>query len=1088
MKKKAIIALLLAGSFTFGAATMTGCNIIGSSGNSQTQTEQSTVAVTGVTISKDALELTVGQTETISAGISPSNATDKSASWSSSNQSVATVDQYGTITAVGAGTATVTVTTTDGAKTASCTVTVTAASSTDGQPATVPVTSIAVTPKTAQLKAGETKTLSATVSPMNATDKTYSWSSDNTEVATVNEEGTVTAIKAGTVKIIATAAGGKTDFCTVTVTANATINPNPAPGDYDPNDPNVDPDNPDDDDPAQDTTVHVTGVSISEGSFSLVEGEFRQLSATVAPANATNSAVTWSSSATGVATVDQTGKVTAIKDGTAVITVASVDGNKTATCTVTVTKPASKPEPAITYTVKFFSDGNQIGATQTVNDGALISAPSVTKEGYYVTGWGTSSASGANYDFSSGVKQNLELHAKWEKLADGVSYYYAGNECAAFEWSDANPANATVQYKLSTESAYKTVDSELVRASSTNGVARVDVVGLKGNATYDFKITNSSGGAYAIGSLPIAAHDRSGYAHFGKTDGVGAYQDDGTLKSNAKVYYVTESTKNNIDGKGNSVAELLASLGSSSPTTVIRIIGTVKCPQYLSANNLDGSITDIDGIIRKDQGNDSYWNMIDINNASNITVEGIGEDATIFQFGFTWKKCSSIEVRNLTFTDYPEDACSFEGATSAPQTYKNFWLHHSVFNIGKNGWDKTDEQDKGDGDGATDLKGVSNVTFSYLQYNGCHKTGLVGGDDKHLTCNVTFHHNYYNGNQQRLPLGRQANMHMYNNYYHQSTMYSISLRANAYAFLENNYFDNSNGTCTIEIRNSSKEANYGYAKLYNNKFAVDNSVADRKYMQYVYDGNTTYFDGGDYIVEVANRTDPVASTNTFCQNFDTNANYFYYDAANHVTDVKVMFTAEETKQYVPLLAGVQKRDGDVTLGGYGSANQGGTTGGSGNTGTESGGNTVTSYKGTYTLTVDSNKIIYETAEGSNVKAEDLVYTYSLTYGADFLKFEDGKEITLKLKVESGQKVSLSLDGRSGSNGNAATLMCDFTDTVLSLNGTGSAVFSADTYTQGATPETSIIKFNVTETGEATITLTRKDRTVKLYKMVITISD
>lgn len=869
MKRKSIIALLLACAFSFGVATTTACNIIGGPNDNGLVTDGEQVAVTGVTLSDEAVTLKKGGEKTLTATVAPDNATNKEVTWSSDKTAVATVDQKGKVKAVAAGTAVITVKTKDGNFTDTCTVTV---QGEGGETGNVAVTGITVTPATAEITAGATTTLNYTISPTDATNKGVTWSSDNETVATV-ANGTVTAKTVGSAVITATTAdGGFTDSCTVTVTGIS-------------------------------STVLVASITVSPDSATLNVGDTRTLTATVLPDGATNKEVTWSSNNVDVATVSN-GTVTAKAAGTAVITATAKDGSGVkGSCNVTVKASAAK-----TYTVTFISDGTTV-STQTVEEGKCATIPAnVTKEGYYVSGWGNGSATGANYDFTSKVTGNITLYAKWEKVAEGLAYSYAGNECAAFEWGDSNPAGATVKYKLSTESTYKTVDSQLVRAAATTGQARVDIVGLKGGANYDFEITTSSGKKLTSSNMQITAYDRSGYAHFKNTAGVGAYNDDGTLKSGANVYYVTEENKNNVDGNGKSIAELLTALKNSSTATVFRIIGTVKCPQYLSANNLDTSITDIDGIIRKDQGDDSYWNMIDITSVKNVTVEGIGEDATIFQFGFTWKKCSSIEVRNLTFTDYPEDACSFEGDTSSPTSYKYIWLHHSVFNIGKNGWDKTTEQDKHDGDGASDLKGVSNVTFSYLRYNGCHKTGLVGGDDTHKTCSITFHHNYYNGNQQRLPLGRQANMHMYNNYYYQSTMYSISLRANAYALIEYNYFDNTINKGTVEIRNSAKVENFGYGKLWQNQI-----VGKKGFLK-----NQKEFDGGEYIVEVSSRTQKVDNTNTFNKNFDTDSANFYYDAAAQKSDVTNLITdVSQIPELIPALAGVQKRTGTAGSGGEG---------------------------------------------------------------------------------------------------------------------------------------------------------------------------
>ncbi|MDE7084856.1 MAG: hypothetical protein K2O81_06385, partial [Clostridia bacterium] len=293
----------------------------------------------------------------------------------------------------------------------------------------------------------------------------------------------------------------------------------------------------------------------------------------------------------------------------------------------------------------------------------------------------------------------------------------------------------------------------------------------------------------------------------------------------------------------------------------------------------------------------------------------IGEDAEIFQWGFTFKTSSSIEVRNIHFDDYTEDGCSFEGSETSATSLSafktaNIWLHHNTFDEGMNYWDVCAEQDKGDGDGSADFKGLKNITIAYNHYIKTHKTGLIGGSDSAATASVTFHHNYYEGCNQRMPLGRQANMHMYNNYYAASTLYSISLRAGAYAFIENCYFtEDADNHYPVELKSGS----YGApsAKIVN--CTIDSGKVN--------DHNAV---GADYLYI---GTDRYATVNTtgqrFAKNFDTDSSLFYYDGTK--SDVAVMFTAEETKQYVPELAGVQKRGGNVNAGGNGSGS--GSTGG-----------------------------------------------------------------------------------------------------------------------------------------------------------------
>lgn len=181
-------------------------------GNTSSDT---TVSVTGVSISKTSLSLTVGDTSTLTATVSPSNATNKNVTWSSSNTSVATVDSTGKVTANGAGTATITVKTADGAKTATCAVTV--------KPQTVSVTGVSITNKitlTLDCNSSSSKTYqcAVSVSPSNATNKSVIWSSSNTSVATVDSNGKITAVGIGTATItVTTNDGGKKDTINVYV-------------------------------------------------------------------------------------------------------------------------------------------------------------------------------------------------------------------------------------------------------------------------------------------------------------------------------------------------------------------------------------------------------------------------------------------------------------------------------------------------------------------------------------------------------------------------------------------------------------------------------------------------------------------------------------------------------------------------------------------------------------------------------------------------------------------------------------------------------------------------------------------------------
>ena len=253
------------------------------------------VAVTGVTLNKTNVSLEVGKTDTLVATISPSNATNKIIAWSSSNTSIATVDANGKITGKAAGTVTITAKTNNG-KTAACKVTITKQE--------VAVTGINLNKTTASIDVGSTITLTATISPSNATNKIIAWSSSNTSIATVDANGKITGKAAGTVTITAKTNNGKTAACKVTITKQE---------------------------------VAVTGINLNKTTASIDVGSTITLTATIAPTNATNKLIAWSSSNTSIATVDANGKVTGKNGGTVTIT-AKANNGKTATCKVTVKK------------------------------------------------------------------------------------------------------------------------------------------------------------------------------------------------------------------------------------------------------------------------------------------------------------------------------------------------------------------------------------------------------------------------------------------------------------------------------------------------------------------------------------------------------------------------------------------------------------------------------------------------------------------------------------------------------------------------------------------------------------------------------
>ena len=266
------------------------------------------IPVKSVILDKDKLELDKGTTAQLKATVLPEDATNRNVTWKSSDEFVAIVDQNGEVTAKSAGNATVTVTTEDGGYMAICKVTVIEK--------VIPVTSVSLDNDRLDLIEGESAQLTATVLPENATNKNVTWSSSDEFVATVDQNGNVTAKNPGTATItVTTEDGGYMAICYVNVTAKP---------------------------------IPVSGIVLNETKLELANGETFQLTATVLPENAANKNVTWSSSDLSIATVDQNGNVTAKNlegiSALTTITATTEDGGYTARCTIIV-----KPTEVVGY-------------------------------------------------------------------------------------------------------------------------------------------------------------------------------------------------------------------------------------------------------------------------------------------------------------------------------------------------------------------------------------------------------------------------------------------------------------------------------------------------------------------------------------------------------------------------------------------------------------------------------------------------------------------------------------------------------------------------------------------------------------------
>lgn len=253
------------------------------------------VPVTGLTLDATTLSINVDEYYTFMATISPSNASERGITWSSSNSKIVSVNQNGRIKGVAPGTAIITAKTVDGGYQKQCKITV-----------IQPVTGIRLTSSSVTMAVGKSKTLVANVFPSDATNKTVKWKSSNKAVATVSSKGVVTAKAKGSVTITATTVDGNfTSSCSFTI------------------------------------YVPVTGVKIGSEKVSIPKGQTRLLTASVLPANASNQGITWKSSNTSIATVNEAGQITARSKGTVKITATSKDGGFSATCVVTVLQLAS---------------------------------------------------------------------------------------------------------------------------------------------------------------------------------------------------------------------------------------------------------------------------------------------------------------------------------------------------------------------------------------------------------------------------------------------------------------------------------------------------------------------------------------------------------------------------------------------------------------------------------------------------------------------------------------------------------------------------------------------------------------------------
>lgn len=573
----------------------------------------------------------------------------------------------------------------------------------------------------------------------------------------------------------------------------------------------------------------------------------------------------------------------------------------------------------------------------------------------------------------------------------------------------------------------KKIDAQLIRQYAS--YYRADVLGLKAG-TYSVKVVpvNAEGteitGANTASNLVVKSFNREGFAHF-KYDGVGAYNNDGTLKAGAKVLYITAKTAKTVSttvntGKSETITGLQSiidaySKGKDKTPIAFRFIGKI-------------SLSDLDHISSSAEG-------LQIKGAKmNMTFEGVGDDATVYGFGFLLREAESVEFRNFAIMRCLDDAMSLDTKNS------HVWIHNMDLFYGKKG----SAADQAKGDGTVDIKGDSKyVTVAYNRFWDNGKASMCGMTSESGENWITYHHNWFDHSDSRMARIRTMSVHMYNNYYQHCDVYGIGATKGSSVFMESNYFDgvkrpimsSKQGTDAMGDGTFSGEDG-GLIKAYGNVFA--NKPDNFSYITYA--NNNTSFDA----YEVSAPSEQVPSSvktlvgGTSYNNFDTNSNLMYAYAADKAEDVPSIVEGfygagrlnhgdidfvipDETvvtnghQQPWPALAslldaytsGVVKVFGESNATGEGGSTEDGSTGGSGSgeggstggsTGGTEGGSTVTPIEGTVLVTFTDSK-----PSSSIVTVSG---NYATNKGTATI---DGTSYSTCVKMESATNISVTVD-------------------------------------------------------------------------------
>ncbi|KXB48757.1 pectate lyase [Bacteroidales bacterium KA00344] len=449
-------------------------------------------------------------------------------------------------------------------------------------------------------------------------------------------------------------------------------------------------------------------------------------------------------------------------------------------------------------------------------------------------------------------------------------------ESAYVEWDLMEGATYNVYIKGGDYADWTAIDAPLVRLYDTYG--RADVVGLRAGH-YRLRVVPVVDGkertdrTSETGSLRVVNYDRSGFAHK-DYQGVGAYNDDGTLKSGAKVIYVDAQNAKTVTAKLSSgtftgLQGIIKAYekGNVSEPLAIRIKGLI------SAADVDAFGSSAEGIQMKGRRADSELN---------ITIEGIGEDATVKGFGFLVRNAKSVEFRNLGIMRQKDDGISLDTDNS------NIWVHNIDVFYGKSG-----SGDHAKGDGAIDVKSNSKfVTISYCHFWDTGKSTMAGMKSESGPNYITYHHNWFDHSDSRHARVRTMSVHLYNNYFDGVSKYGICATTGSSIFAENNYFRATNKPLLSSLQGTDAKGtgtfsgeNGGIIKAYGNIFAETGNSS--YYKPITWSSNHTSFD----CYEVAMREDKVPAAvvtlkgGTTYNNFDTNASLMYAYTPDQAADV-----------------------------------------------------------------------------------------------------------------------------------------------------------------------------------------------------------